>query len=780
MRKLLLFGLILISWVSFGQNQVNVKKATVTDWIIYQGDTLAIVRVSGDTLFVTRGETSLDTMIATTYWTKTGNDIANNNTGKIIMSKDSTYFSGIPDEATKTGRLLHVNQFGKVEYVHFMDLYRDTQDSIRETPTAYTTWVRDTTAGILSPATVTDYIQAANFQYSITDRNTWVGVTTPGSNVRYGTYLGYLAGNDALGYDYNVGIGVSALDSAEGQTNVGVGYVAGREIVGDAVVMIGSTAGENSVGDNVVAIGTRSGADQSGESNTFVGWSSGWFNDGDLNVGIGVGASESTTGSYNSLIGLNSGYYAVLDSTIAIGPQSGRESTTSNSIGIGFGAIRDIVADNIIAIGFMAGDGETTSNQFIIKQSNLNPTPFINGDLLTNQVHVRKLDADTLLSSSDSLYVAGPAQFDSTINANENINIAATTSTVGQFLHNKTRFLHTYTDNAAQPNMFIGETAGNFTTTGNFNYTLGNNAMQSLTTGNYNFSGGAASLYSNTTGSNNVGLGNQTIYFNQTGNGNLALGDGALHGVSGYSQANNVAIGSNSAFNHTGSNNVWIGSSNGYGGESGSANGTENTSIGYGAFFSVEGASYNTGIGRGTMFGLTSGNYNTSLGFQAARLNVSGSNNVNLGAYAGYYNTLSNRIFIGSGDKGSFANDTTMTPIYGNQSAKSLRFNATVINSKGTLANNDVSPSVAGGNVWQYNGTTNSVTLDALDDHVVGAFYTIIGNSDTYTITVIDGTPAGGDSFNLAGGNWVGGSQDVLMLYCIAADAFVEVSRSDN
>ena len=98
----------------------------------------------------------------------------------------------------------------------------------------------------------------------------------------------------------------------------------------------------------------------------------------------------------------------------------------------------------------------------------------------------------------------------------------------------------------------------------------------------------------------------------------------------------------------------------------------------------------------------------------------------------------------------------------------------------GSIADNDSTPSVASYNTFIYAGSANPVSIDALDDHVVGCYYTIIGNSNTYTITVIDGTPAGGDSFNLAGGNWVGGSQDVLLLYCIAADAFIEVSRSDN
>ena len=110
----------------------------------------------------------------------------------------------------------------------------------------------------------------------------------------------------------------------------------------------------------------------------------------------------------------------------------------------------------------------------------------------------------------------------------------------------------------------------------------------------------------------------------------------------------------------------------------------------------------------------------------------------------------------------------------------SLVLKDAVVNPMGTIADNDTSPDFAGGNVWKYNGTANSVSIVSIDNEVVGAFYTIIGNSGTYTITVVDGTPGGGDSFNLSGSNFVGGQDDVLLLYCYAANNFIEVSRSDN
>jgi len=75
-------------------------------------DSIGGFSFSGDTIFI-----GGDTLIIPNYWTLTGSDISNNNAGKVILPKDSTYFSGIPDVATKVGRILHVNQYGKIEYL---------------------------------------------------------------------------------------------------------------------------------------------------------------------------------------------------------------------------------------------------------------------------------------------------------------------------------------------------------------------------------------------------------------------------------------------------------------------------------------------------------------------------------------------------------------------------------------------------------------------------------------------------------------------------------------
>lgn len=94
--------------------------------------------------------------------------------------------------------------------------------------------------------------------------------------------------------------------------------------------------------------------------------------------------------------------------------------------------------------------------------------------------------------------------------------------------------------------------------------------------------------------------------------------------------------------------------------------------------------------------------------------------------------------------------------------------------STNTITDNDATPDVSGAFILTYNGTANSVVVTDIDNPVVGATYRIIGNSDTYTITIND---AG--NFNLSA-NWVGGIDDVLTIYVQADNDYIEISRADN
>jgi hypothetical protein len=104
----------------------------------------------------------------------------------------------------------------------------------------------------------------------------------------------------------------------------------------------------------------------------------------------------------------------------------------------------------------------------------------------------------------------------------------------------------------------------------------------------------------------------------------------------------------------------------------------------------------------------------------------------------------------------------------------SVKINKIFIQSKDIIVDNDATPDVSVANIWIYNGTSNSVTVTDLDNPVVGAIYYIIGNSDTYTISINDS-----GNFNLSA-NWTGGADDVLTLFVVADNNYIEISRSNN
>ena len=103
-------------------------------------------------------------------------------------------------------------------------------------------------------------------------------------------------------------------------------------------------------------------------------------------------------------------------------------------------------------------------------------------------------------------------------------------------------------------------------TTGGRNTAIGYEAMRNTTTGKINTALGLRALYSNTEGASNTAIGAEAMRNFVTGtdaiqapNGrNTAIGCLALYtNTSGH---NNVAIGQNSGWQHTGSNNITIGS----------------------------------------------------------------------------------------------------------------------------------------------------------------------------------------------------------------------------
>lgn len=100
---------------------------------------------------------------------------------------------------------------------------------------------------------------------------------------------------------------------------------------------------------------------------------------------------------------------------------------------------------------------------------------------------------------------------------------------------------HTTNGGGSNGNLFIGDTAGNFTLTGLGLVGIGLNSLKANTSGNFNTAFGYAALSSVTTGSLNTAIGDGALGLLVTGDSNIALGAGAANQIT--SGSNNIVIG---------------------------------------------------------------------------------------------------------------------------------------------------------------------------------------------------------------------------------------------
>lgn len=123
-------------------------------------------------------------------------------------------------------------------------------------------------------------------------------------------------------------------------------------------------------------------------------------------------------------------------------------------------------------------------------------------------------------------------------------------------------FLHAFGTN----NIFLGQSAGNFSMTGNDNIGIGLSALSSNASGGLNIAIGTGGLFSNTTGGGNISMGYVSLGRNTTGVANTAIGPAALG--SNTTGTGNTAVGyvagygnrsGNLDANTTGSNNTFLG-----------------------------------------------------------------------------------------------------------------------------------------------------------------------------------------------------------------------------
>lgn len=296
---------------------------------------------------------------------------------------------------------------------------------------------------------------------------------------------------------------------------------------------------------------------------------------------------------------------------------------------------------------------------------------------------------------------------------------------------------------------------------------------------------GSESLKANTTGANNTGIGYQALFANTTGASNTAIGNCALRN----NNANgNTAIGTNSALYFTGGANTFTGTSCGFG-SAGNSTGTYNALYGYETGYSNREGGYNTAFGARALYTNQVGNYNNAIGYRA------GYNET--GSYKSYWaadsTSFANGMASGSkllwyADQSNASKASHFMNVYAKLAVGAAKTPSEMLDvtgnifSTGTIytgldliADNDATPDVSGGNTFLYQGTANPVTITDLDNPVPYAYYTIIGNSDTYTLTIADS-----GNFKLSGSAAILGINDVLVLYCLGDNNYIEISRSDN
>jgi len=82
---------------------------------------------------------------------------------------------------------------------------------------------------------------------------------------------------------------------------------------------------------------------------------------------------------------------------------------------------------------------------------------------------------------------------------------------------------------------------------------------------------------------------------------------------------------------------------------------------------------------------------------------------------------------------------------------------------------------ISGGSVFTYAGSANTVTITDFDNPNIRTDIRIIGNSDTWTVTINDG-----GNFQCPSGNIVLGAGDVANFWIAADNDYIYIGGSDN
>ena len=553
-------------------------------------------------------------------------------------------------------------------------------------------------------------------------------------------YLGQSAGNNTSTGVNNIAFGCQALAcNSTGNNNFAVGCqslcnntTGCNNIAIGAGALVGNLIGgfNTAIGFNVNYCGT-------GDYNSIVGSSALRFNYGSYNAVVGnnallgnppfgssscfnsvigsYGMQGNCNGNYNSAVGYMAGYSNVSgNSNVFIGVCAGYNETKSNRLYISSGATRPLIYGEFDNRKLII-DGSMCVTKLPTKSSETNII-YIDtaGKLSSGATAVAGITTanNGLTAIGNNVRLGGALTGNTNITGNYSLNICngAKLNTVLGYQISGSTILRTAPNNITS--IYLGQSAGNNTSTGVNNIAFGSQALCCITTGCNNIANGYQALYSNTIGCDNVAIGYyslysntggtdniafgcQSMYCNTKGNYNVAIGKGALsNNISG---CNNVANGYRALFNNTtgnyniangysalgsntignnniangysalgsntiGNNNIANGNYALYSNTGGTNNialgcqslyfntkGTDNVANGYQALYNNTCGCNNIANGNNTLRLNTIGCYNIATGYKAAYSNITGSTNIFLGTCAGYSETKSNRLYISSG-----------------------------------------------------------------------------------------------------------------------------------
>ena len=503
------------------------------------------------------------------------------------------------------------------------------------------------------------------------NKNTLIGhsiATTSNSSVAFNncTVVGYLAGSDLRGGDYNTFIGSEAGKNSDG---------------GNFNTFIGSDVAKNGGGTlfhSNVAIGydALSGSCAASKNVVIGNHALNQYNDnGDqFNVAIGYEAGGSlSTGEGNIFLG---------------GMTSANSNASENAVVLGFGARSH--GDNIIVLG---NDDHTAIHPS--DNAGFSTSIFVSTGTST--------DLGSANYSFANAFIKGKIAVGSESSTTSAYNIPSTGGTTGQYLAYSTAsndLVWTSLPASLQgvtttSNFLLGEdpTGGaSYNSSSAINNTsLGKGALGVITTSNDSTAIGFNSLSSQTIGNQNTAVGSSTLKHATSGNSNTAMGYHAGDAIT------------------TGDFNTVIGDDAG----SGVSTGDQNTAIGYKALMTEDGNGKNTAIGSFALNVQNAGadGFNVAVGTSAGVSVTTGIENTIIGALAGDALTTGTKHTIIGTSADTSAVDTDYEIVIG-AAAVGLGAGQTVI---GHTTNTTVTNLYGAVKSIYKTGTTEGTGIDASD-----------------------------------------------------------------